>query len=421
MPQFEDSSLSELVDDLRDEQRRRWLAGDRVAAETVLDHHPRVRDHAEHALEFIYGEVLLREERGEFPAIEEYSRRFPGLADRLVLLFEVHRAIESGRLLEPTDLAPRPDPPSRAPSSGSTRPIPKIKRLRDPRRTRSRRDGSRLPREAASSLNRFVALKVILAGGHAGKAQVDRFRAEAEAVARLQHPNIVQIHDVGEQDGRPFFALELVEGGSLARRLHGTPQPATCAASWTRTLARAVEAAHRKGIIHRDLKPTNILLAADGTLKITDFGLAKAIGADAGLTRSEAVMGSPSYMAPEQAAGNTRDVGPAADVYALGAILYELLTGRPPFQAATPLETLEQVRSAEPIRPGRLRSGVPRDLETICLKCLEKEPGSPLSLGRRTRRRAGKVPFRRADSSQADRPFGSGSRAGAAAGLRWRP
>jgi hypothetical protein len=229
---FEDSSRAELVDDLRDEQRRRWLVGDRVTAETVLDRNPRVRDDAEHALEFIYGEVMLREERGEFPAIEEYARRFPGLAERLVLLFEVHRALESGSLLDPT-VHDRPaestDPGS---GSGSAAPIPMIAGYEIVEEL-GRGGMGVVYRAKQIGLNRFVALKVILAGGHAGKAQIERFRAEGEAVARLQHPNIVQIHDVGEQEGRPYFALELVEGGSLARRLNGAPQSATRAASWS--------------------------------------------------------------------------------------------------------------------------------------------------------------------------------------------
>jgi serine/threonine-protein kinase len=189
----------------------------------------------------------------------------------------------------------------------------------------------------------------------------------------MQHPNIVQVHEVGEQDGMPFFSLEYLEGGSLANRLEGTPWPARKAAELVETLARAMQAAHDKGIIHRDLKPANILLTADGTPKITDFGLAKRLDS-AGQTQTGAIMGTPSYMAPEQAGGKGKEVGPAADVYALGAILYELLTGRPPFKAETPLDTVLQVVSEEPVAPTQLNAKVPRDLETICLKCLHKEP-----------------------------------------------
>ena len=224
-------------------------------------------------------------------------------------------------------------------------------------------------------LNRPCVLKMILAGVHADADSVARFLAEAEAVARLQHPHIVQIHHVGEADGLPFFELEYVEGGSLDRRLDGTPWPARRAAELVEALARGVAEAHRQGIIHRDLKPANILLAAEGTPKITDFGLAKALDKDHGLTRTDSIMGSPGYMAPEQAAGRARRVGPLADVYALGAILYELLTGRPPFRGTTVLETLEQVRTTEPVPPSRLVPRLPRDLETIVVKCLQKEPG----------------------------------------------
>ena len=181
----------------------------------------------------------------------------------------------------------------------------------------------------------------------------------------MQHPNIVQIHEVGEHDGLPFFSLEFVDGGSLAQQLDGTPWPPRRAAELVESLARGVAAAHRQGIVHRDLKPANVLLTADGTPKITDFGLAKSLAADSGQTRTGSIMGTPSYMAPEQADGKTKQVGPLADVYALGAILYELLTGRPPFRGATALETLEQVMNAEPVPPSRLVPGLPRDLETI--------------------------------------------------------
>jgi WD40 repeat protein len=223
-----------------------------------------------------------------------------------------------------------------------------------------------------TALDRLVALKMILAGGHAGEADLARFRTEAEAIARLHHPSIVQIYEVGERDGLPFFSLEFCGGGSLDRKLNGTPLPPLEAAALVETLARAMQAAHEKGILHRDLKPANILLADDGTPKITDFGLAKKLDA-AGRTATGAIMGTPSYMAPEQA-GGSKDLGPACDVYSLGAILYECLTGRPPFRAATPLDTILQVVSDEPVPPAQLNRLIVPDLETICLKCLHKEP-----------------------------------------------
>ncbi len=221
--------------------------------------------------------------------------------------------------------------------------------------------------------NRLVALKMILAGGHAGAADLARFRTEGEAIARLQHANIVQVYEVGEHDGQPFFSLELCEGGSLERKLAGTPQPATEAARLVEVLARAMHAAHQANVIHRDLKPSNVLLTSDGAPKITEFGLAKKLD-EAGQTASNAIMGTPSYMAPEQAGGKSTQMGPTADVYALGAILYECLTGRPPFRAATVMDTLMQVVADEPVPPSQLQSKVPHDVETICLKCLHKEP-----------------------------------------------
>jgi serine/threonine-protein kinase len=223
-------------------------------------------------------------------------------------------------------------------------------------------------------LKRVVALKMILSGAHAGPEVLDRFRAEAEAVARLAHPNIVQIYEVGEHNRLPFLALEFVEGGSLDRRLAEQPPSPRQAAAWAETLALAAHAAHQKGVIHRDLKPGNVLLAADGTPKITDFGLAKQLGEGQGRTASGAVLGTPSYMAPEQAAGNQKGVGPATDIHALGAILYEMLTGRPPFRASTPLDTVLQVLEQAPLRPRAYRPDLDASLEAICLKCLEKAP-----------------------------------------------
>jgi formylglycine-generating enzyme required for sulfatase activity len=224
------------------------------------------------------------------------------------------------------------------------------------------------------ALKRTVALKMVLAGGHAGATQLARFKIEAEAVARLQHPNIVQIHEVGVAGGHPYCALEFVEGGSLADRINGKPLPPRESARVIEALARAMQLVHSRNVIHRDLKPANILLSADGMAKISDFGLARQLDSDSGETQMGAVMGTPSYMAPEQAAGRTHEAGPAADVYALGAILYACLTGRPPFKGPTMVETLDQVRNQEPVRPSHWQASVPLDLETICLKCLRKEP-----------------------------------------------
>jgi serine/threonine protein kinase len=223
------------------------------------------------------------------------------------------------------------------------------------------------------SLNRTVALKMVLSGAHARPSDLARFRAEAEAVAALQHPNVVHIHEVGQRDGLPYLSLEFVGGGNLGQKLDGTPWAESDAARLMQTVARAIHEAHQRGIVHRDLKPGNVLLTADGTPKVTDFGLAKRLDESDGPTVSGTILGTPSYMAPEQAGGSSREITPACDVYALGAILYELLTGRPPFRAAAPMDTVLQVLHEEPVAPRMLNSKISRDLETICLKCLRKD------------------------------------------------
>jgi WD40 repeat protein len=242
--------------------------------------------------------------------------------------------------------------------------------------------------------DRLVALKMILAGKQAGEVDRLRFRTEIEAIGRLQHPNIIQIYEVGEHDGQPYFAMEFVGGGNLASRVACRPQPPRQAAHLVEILARAMHAVHQKALVHRDLKPDNVLLRWDDQApgpdaepgsaptppdldhcvpKIMDFGLAKRVYEEAGPTRTGRVMGTPNYMAPEQASGRRALVGPAADVYALGAILYECLTGHPPFEAQSPWDIVNLVISQEPVPPRRLQPKVPRDLETICLKCLEKD------------------------------------------------
>jgi serine/threonine protein kinase len=224
-------------------------------------------------------------------------------------------------------------------------------------------------------LKRLVALKMILAGGHASAEDLARFRCEAEAVAHLQHPNVVQVFEIGEDDGRPFFSLEFVEGTSLAQKLAGKPQTPRQAAEMIHVLAGAVAAAHARGIVHRDLKPSNILVSQEGTLKITDFGLAKRLEDEAaGQTHTGSILGTPDYMSPEQASGRIHEIGPASDIYALGAMLYEMLAGRVPLRGASVFDTLQQVVAKEPLAPTQLDPKVPRDLETICLKCLRKDP-----------------------------------------------
>ena len=224
-------------------------------------------------------------------------------------------------------------------------------------------------------LDRVVALKMILAGRLANADEVQRFRTEAGAAAKLQHSNIVAVHDVGEWQGQHFFTMEFIDGSSLDRKLADGPLACKAAARYVRILARAVQYAHKHGILHRDLKPSNILIDADDMPHITDFGLAKRLDhGSSGQTRTGAVLGTPSYMSPEQAQGKTNDLGPACDIYSLGAILYELMTGRPPFRAATPLDTVMQVIDNQAVPPRLLNSRIDHDLETICLKCLEKDP-----------------------------------------------
>jgi tetratricopeptide (TPR) repeat protein/predicted Ser/Thr protein kinase len=359
-----------LLDRLQDDLRSRWGQGSRVLVETYLEQYPELRADPEAVLDLIYHEVVLREERGEAPRLEEYLGRFPQYAAPLRCQFEVHQVIEAGPTPTRGDFGvPSADMPGPPGASG----LPAIAGYEVLEELGCGGQGI-VYRARQEGLNRLVALKILLAGAHARPENRARLRTEAAAVARLQHPNIVQIYEVGDQEGRPYLAMEYVEGGSLARRMARAPVPARRAADLVATLARAVQHAHQRHIIHRDLKPANVLLTEDGQPKITDFGLAKVLVGGDGPTQSGEILGTPSYMAPEQAEGKNREVSPAVDVYALGAILYELLTGRPPFLGATPLETLLQVQQMEAVPPARLQPKVPRDLETICLKCLQKQP-----------------------------------------------
>jgi serine/threonine-protein kinase len=225
------------------------------------------------------------------------------------------------------------------------------------------------------SLGRIVAVKLILSGSYASEETIRRFRTEAETAAKLQHPNIVAIHDVGEHEGQPYFSMDYVEGENLEALARHRPMEPRCAASYVRSIASAIHYAHRQGILHRDLKPTNILVDTFDQPRITDFGLARTLETESTQTVSGQVLGSPNFMPPEQAAGEHRLVSVRSDVYSLGAILYYLLTGRLLFPAGNIPAVLDQVKHAEPVSPRLLSPEVSRDLETICLKCLEKAPG----------------------------------------------
>jgi WD40 repeat protein/tetratricopeptide (TPR) repeat protein/tRNA A-37 threonylcarbamoyl transferase component Bud32 len=392
-------TAAEVTHVLSIDQWRRWQAGERVPAEDYLRAFPALQDEPDCALELIYGELLVREQLGEPPDEEEYLRRFPLLADRLRQQFEMHRALLSEG--DPAFITASGNSPpatlggpqgARAILTRSLPRLPGYEILKE-----VARGGMGVVYKARDTrLNRIVALKMVLGGRFAQSEDLVRFLVEAEMAARVRHPNIVQIHEVGTHDGLPFFVLEYVEGGTLAQQLDGTPWPTHQAAALVESLARAIHAAHLQGIIHRDLKPANILLqrgeeprarGEEQTLppsplapgpspfvpKITDFGLAKHLETSSDLTRTGVIVGTPGYMSPEQAAARRSEIGPATDIWALGSILYELLAGRLPFRGAA-VEILQQVLTMDVPALSAVRPPVPRDLQTVCLKCLRREP-----------------------------------------------
>jgi serine/threonine protein kinase len=440
-----DLPLDRLAAILRVDQHERWRTSEAIAAESYLQRFPVLKNKPE-ALGLIFDEILLRQERGETVPIDEYYRRFPEYAERI---WERARTQKEASEESLRYLASREQRPIAAAAGDGTHPAPvngaevfdglqiaQVKSFvapgvqqRESTVTKKFGSGSNTPvlrsmgpepglvpaipgyeileelgrggmgvvyKARQISLKRIVALKMIRAVELAEAHELARFKAEAEAAAQLQHPNIVQIYEVGEYAGQPYFSLEYVDGGSLSDHLR-TELPSTDdAAAILVELAEAIHFAHVKGIIHRDLKPGNVLIGTtektentekkgkkrgpasvyskSSAVKITDFGLAKQLADQSGRTTSGTVVGSPSYMPPEQAKGEIDRIGPRSDVYSLGAILYEMLTGRPPFRAATAVETMAQVAAQEPVAPGRLQPRLPRDLETICLKCLEKDP-----------------------------------------------
>jgi hypothetical protein len=338
-----------------------WNAGQRPRIEDYLP----AGSAAERAAllrELLPLEADYRRRAGEAPQPEEYQPRFPDLDPAWLAAALGPPPAETGPEVALAEAgAPQAGPAASCPA------VPGYEILG----TLGRGGMGIVYKARQTALRRLVALKMIFPGD---RADLCRFRAEAVKLARAEHPNIVQIYEVKEGDDPLYFSMELCAGGSLADRLRDQPLPPREAARLVETVSRAVHVAHQRGIVHRDLKPANVLFTADGVPKVADFGLAMGLDAEVGrrVFPSGAIVGTPSYMAPEQAASRTGEVSPAADVYALGAVLYECLTGRPPFRAATPLDTILKVISDEPVRPALLQPAVPHDLEAICLKCLQK-------------------------------------------------
>lgn len=360
----------------------RLKRGESIRVERYLEAYPELSTNPDEILDLLNAEFILRKRHESHLSINEYLVRFPSLGDQFLKQCEQAETLGSWMGVE------SPDPTGYELATVAKWPnVPGCQLLRE--LGRGGMGVVYLARQPA--LNRLVAVKVM--GPHLRTDEEDRqrFSTEIQSAARLRHPHIVQLYEVGEVAGQPYCILEYVEGGCLAEKLTGIPLTARDSAALVEPLARAMQYAHGQGIVHRDLKPANILLnpidvpapgsatGSNGTFpfvfspKIADFGLAKRLEEDSGNTRTGVILGTASYMAPEQASGRSSDIGPATDVYALGAVLYELLTGRPPFRGATVLSTLEQVKFQEPVAPSRLQPRTPRDLETICLKCLEKD------------------------------------------------
>lgn len=349
---------------------RALRSGRAARAEEWLRSCPAVASDDDLAIELIYGEYVSRESMGETPSAQEYYDRFPAHASRLSRLFDVDALLAEGGA--PSDATPAPGVDTLPQSPAAIAPARRI----GPFELIEKLGGGGMGvvyRARQDRPSREVALKLLRAGADAHASELFRFRREAEAASRLQHPNIVTVYSVGEHEGQPYLAMELVTGGDLRSRLNGRPMSPGDAARLVQTLALAIAAAHEAGVVHRDLKPANVLMTEAGP-KIADFGLAAVTDAEPGLTRSGQALGTLSYMAPEQAAGATGPARPAVDVYSLGAILYECLTGRPPFVADTESALLKLIAEADPVSPRRLAPHVPIDLETVALKCLAKAP-----------------------------------------------
>ena len=378
-----DLSPAELAELIRVDFDIRWQHSDPRRPEDYFRRFAAVAANAELAVDVIYAEYLAREQAGQRPNLTEYQERFPAFAGVLSEQIQLHEALDA--------LGGEPRTPPSGPTSIGEDQVKSSSGL-------SNEDAAYeiigqigcggmgvVYKARQTALDRFVALKMVRAIDVGNPELLVRFRSEARVVAALHHQHIVQVYDYGEHEGLPYIAMEFIAGGSLADRLDGTPWPPRAAAVLLIKLAGAVQFAHERQVVHRDLKPANVLITSDADeldVKITDFGLAKLLAEDSSShTKSYAFLGTPSYMAPEQAGGRIHDIGPAADIYALGAILYELLAGQPPLRGESPIETLRMLLSSEPLSIQRLAPHISRDLATICDKCLQSEPSKRYGSG----------------------------------------
>jgi tRNA A-37 threonylcarbamoyl transferase component Bud32 len=349
-------SASPSIDDLLADFERRWQNGETAA--DLLCQYPDIASRPEDAAALVFQEFVLRQSESSPPDLDYYVAKYPVLAPHLERFADAEDLMVSA---QPALAESSPDAPDGYELLGVIG-----------------HGGMGVVYKARHrNLGRVVALKMILSGPRANTLEVGRFRNEASTAASLQHPGVVAVHDFGEHEGSPYFTMDFIDGPSLAEVVRHNALPAEQAGRYLLAVAEAVAHVHGRGVLHRDLKPANILVGPDDQPRVTDFGLARCLEKEStpGLTVSGQLVGTPSYMAPEQACGQHHLVGERTDVYSLGAVLYECLTGRPPFKAATLMDTLRQVVDDEPVAPRRLNAKVPADLETICLKCLQKEAG----------------------------------------------
>jgi serine/threonine protein kinase len=364
---------SDLLSRLRADQSQRWSRGERVLVESYLQEHPELSCDPETLLALVFAEVMLRLESGEAPTLAEYLARFPQQGDKLRQRWAAHKLIAEPELAAHTQ------------STGASLPTDPLT-MRRPAYPLPALAGYEVLQELGKggmgvvfkarqvAFDRLVAVKMIRSLALAGPAEMARFRTEALAVGRLDHPHVVRVFAFGEEGDCPFLAMEHLPGGTLSQLLRRGLLPVRRAAELVRQVALGVQAAHQAGILHRDLKPGNVLLDSAGNAHVADFGLAKLLDRDSRQTASEALLGTPAYMAPEQAAGKVHEIGPAADVWALGVILYECLTGQLPFHGTTRQETLQLIQTTAPVPPARCRAETPLELDAVCLKCLAKAP-----------------------------------------------